>query len=104
MNIVEENVPSDSNLVEVLDSLSLGHIAFKNGDETDCSLGPNPWPAYRPSWMDFHKLKPQKKIGDALAMVVEYILNDIQPFPGDNYFLQLQNDSWEVDNQFSVTQ
>jgi hypothetical protein len=104
MEIIEEIVPSDSNSAEVLDSLPLGHITFENDDETDSSLSPNPWPTSRPSWMNFNKLKPRNKIGDALAMVAEYILSDIQPFPGDNYFLQLQDDSWEVDNRFSVTQ
>jgi len=43
-------------------------------------------------------------MGDAPAMVAEYILHDLQPFPGDERFLQHQADSWKVDNRFSVTQ
>ena len=104
MEIIEEPVSSDSNSAEVLDSLPLGHIAFENNDEMDSSSSPNPWPTSRPSWMNLNKLKPRNKIGDALAMVAEYILNDIQPFPGDNHFLQFQDNDWEVDNRFSVTQ
>ena len=38
------------------------------------------------------------------AMVAEHILHDVQPFPGDDHFPQLQTESWEVNNRFSVTQ
>jgi hypothetical protein len=41
------------------------------------------------------------KMGDALAMVAEYILHDLQPFPGDEKFTPLLVDDWEVDNRFS---
>ena len=37
-------------------------------------------------------------------MVAEYILHDLQPFPGDERFPQLETESWEVNNRFSVTQ
>ena len=41
--------------------------------------------------MNVNKLKSWNKIEDALAMIAEYILNDIQLFLGDNYFLQSQD-------------
>jgi len=40
MEIIGENIPSDSNSAEVLDSLPLGHINFEDGNETDLSSGP----------------------------------------------------------------
>jgi hypothetical protein len=54
--------------------------------------------------MTLTELKPRKQMGDAPAMVAEYILHNLQPFPGDEHFLQHQADSWEVNSRFSVTQ
>ena len=56
---------------------------------------PEPWKMSRPSWMNISEQKPRKQIGDAPAMVAEYILHDVHPFPGDEHFPQ---DGWEVNN------
>jgi hypothetical protein len=102
MELIEENLPSDSNSAEVLDSLPLGHINFENCDESSQSLSPNPQRTCRPNWMTLNELKPRKQIGDALAMVAEHLLNDLQPFPGDDRFPQQQVHGWDAQNRFSV--
>ena len=64
MELVGESLPSDSNSAEVLDSLPLRHVSFKNCEETDLFPSSS---LSRPDWMRLSEQKPRNKIGDAFA-------------------------------------
>ncbi|KAH6901867.1 hypothetical protein BKA70DRAFT_1568079 [Coprinopsis sp. MPI-PUGE-AT-0042] len=86
---------------EVLDSLPSMAIDFDNADSdaesTDaCHHPPGRVPEtirheiHEPEWMQFHdcpKARPRPYIGDSLAMMGKYVLNESQPYPGDNFFV-----------------
>ncbi|KIM44099.1 hypothetical protein M413DRAFT_67819, partial [Hebeloma cylindrosporum] len=88
MEFMGEHSSSDSNSAEVLDSLPLGHVTYENFEDSDLSDSPDICQRSRPAWMISSDSKPRRHIGDARAMVAEYILNEVQPFPGDDRFPQ----------------
>ncbi|KAF8804895.1 hypothetical protein BYT27DRAFT_7243553 [Phlegmacium glaucopus] len=73
--------------VEVLDSLPLGAMYFGDSEQITPII---PWPLdewrdHYPYW-DEPGIFPRKAIGDCYAMVVDSILTQEQPLPGDELF------------------
>ena len=76
-----EIIPDDSDDVVVLDNLELGMMEFENS--------PSHVFPYEPFWLEYdpESTRRRRRLGDALALMAEYVLDIMQPYPGDSEFL-----------------
>ncbi|KAJ3499851.1 hypothetical protein NLJ89_g10053 [Agrocybe chaxingu] len=77
MTIVPEDDPSE----EVLDSMPLGFVELRPSGSV---LDPDHiWEVDEPEWMRDNGRRPRSQIGDAYALVAQYVLTQMQPYPED---------------------
>ena len=73
--------PEISDNVKVLDSLELRMVEFGNGPKIHMF-------SYEPAWSEYNPEAQQcERLGDSLALMAEYVLDIMQPYPGDDEFL-----------------
>ena len=73
--------PESSDSIKVLDSLELGKVEFWD-------IPKNHLFSYEPAWLEYNPEAPRRKdLGDGLALMAEYVLDIMQPYPGDSEFL-----------------
>ena len=78
-----EIIPEVSDEVDVLDNLELSMVEFDNS--------PHHIYSYEPFWLEYDpdSTHRRRRLGDALALMAEYVLDIMQPYPGDSKFLQV---------------
>ncbi|PPR06088.1 hypothetical protein CVT26_005294 [Gymnopilus dilepis] len=97
VEIIPEEGQSDQS-VEVLDSLPLGAIDFDNPPEPYRNI----WATQDADWQTWQHVFPRKQMGMAPAMVIKDILTRMQPYPGDERYVDLVKEGFRIDKRFDV--